>query len=150
MIICIYEKPLPLIPRGVSVWRLNTHVTYDCAGRLLRVPSGFNTDGASVGLRAKGLLARCVNAALRLVFPRRHPKYDHAVLLRDFLYATTEWRARDLVSVTLGIRDERKAADVAFRDLIVGWRKWPMYWAVRLTGAPAWLPPSRSLQGSRV
>ena len=88
--------------------------------RLLVVPAGFESDGASVPRIFWGY-----------VFPSGDNRAMFAALVHDYIYRTHPygWIKRD--------------ADDAFRDLLkLGgvplFRAWKAYWGVRLFGGSAW------------
>lgn len=89
-------------------------------GKLLEVPEGFESDGASVP-----------RAFWATISPRVDPATIRGAVAHDYLYRTHPqgWTRAD--------------ADALFRDLIredglSWWRTQKAYWGVRLFGGSAW------------
>jgi len=93
-------------------WLLISPLLYesDIAGTIV-VPAGFTTDFASVPR---------LPVAFMLFGDEAHP----AATVHDYLYRCT--------------RVSRATADKVFLEAMsvtgLGWKRWPMYWAVRLFG----------------
>lgn len=109
-------------------WEVLSPVTFvivdDGPNALVTVGAGFITDGASV----PSILHWCM--------PSWHKRYGFAALLHDFLYVHQD-RAQEVAAV-FGFKDARKAADDIFFSMIRGWRRYPMWIAVRLFGGVVW------------
>ena len=97
-------------------WVLDQPLVYnsDILGKMITVPRGFKTDFASV-------------PRLPLSYAFFGNVAHKAAVVHDFLYQ------EKLV--------ERKLADDVFYEAmeasgVWAWRRWPMYWAVRLFGGP--------------
>ena len=121
-----FTEPLIVSPLpGGRRWRLVGHFTYavgsEHSGAYIVVPSGFETDFASVP---------------RMFWSIIPPwgKYGKAAIVHDYLYQTLS-----ATSIKTGIRYTRKDADDIFLEAmgVLGvptWKKYLMYWAVRLFG----------------
>lgn len=101
-------------------WVLTRALLYtsDVAGRTFIVPRGFRTDLASV-------------PRWPLIYWLCGATSDEAACIHDFLYSTHE------VS--------RATADAVLREAsavtgVPAWRRWLMYWGVRIWGGSHWDP----------
>ncbi len=105
-----------------GLWRLVEPLVYqsDVAGQTFVVPAGFETDLASV-------------PRLPVVYLLAGGTSNEAAVVHDFLYTV------HLVS--------RAVADAVLREAsavtgVPAWRRWLMFWGVRLGGASHWDPRS--------
>lgn len=105
-----------------GLWRLVEPLVYqsDMAGQTFVVPAGFETDLASV-------------PRLPVVYLLAGGTSNEAAVVHDFLYTV------HLVS--------RAVADAVLREAsavtgVPAWRRWLMFWGVRLGGASHWDPRS--------
>ncbi|AOZ01304.1 hypothetical protein BKK81_12110 [Cupriavidus sp. USMAHM13] len=101
-----------------GLWRLVEPLVYqsDVAGRTFEVPPGFETDLASV-------------PRLPVVYLLAGGTSNEAAVVHDFLYTKHPVR--------------RAVADAVLREAsavtgVPAWRRWLMYWGVRLGGGPHW------------
>ena len=105
-----------ILPDGQQATLLNVFSVRDCWGVLHIVPKGFTTDFASVP-----------RFFWRLVPP--WGRYSPAAVVHDYLYRTG--------------KASRKEADRVFLRLmkqldVPCWKRWVMYWGVRLFGFRAY------------
>jgi hypothetical protein len=105
-----------ILPNGRSARLIQPYRVGTAAGRIIDVPQGFETDFASVP-----------RLFWRIVPP--WGRYSPAAVVHDFLYHTG--------------KVSRKKADGIFLELMAKlavplWKRFLMYWAVRLFGWFAW------------
>ncbi|WP_353192090.1 DUF1353 domain-containing protein [Pandoraea pnomenusa] len=105
-------------------WRLKRALVYqsDVADETFVVPRGFVTDLASV-------------PRLPIVYWLTGGTSNEAAVVHDWLYTTKP------VSRETADRVLREASAVT---CVPTWRRWLMYWGVRLGGASHWIPKSKS------
>ncbi len=103
-----------------NILTLKRGFTVKWRGRKLKIPKGFESDGASVP-----------RLLWRLVSPCVHQSTIRAAIAHDFLYRTTPegWT--------------RKDADLFFRDIckrdgLSDWQSWIAYTGLRLFGWMSW------------
>lgn len=139
MIRCMSKGRVHKKPYG-KMWKLKERVTFDCGRVSVCVPVGFITDGASMPRVKKWYLLplKVLISFIRLFIPRWHRKYEKAVVLHDYIYKGDDVAARQYVMSVMSARNHRHAADLIILHLAKGWRRKPMYWAVRLFGWIAW------------
>lgn len=101
-------------------WIVHSALVYqsDFAGRTFIVPCGFQTDLASV-------------PRLPIIFWLTGASSNEAACIHDFLYSTHEV--------------DRATADAVLREAsavtgVPAWRRWMMYWGVRIWGGSHWKP----------
>ena len=99
-------------------------IAHEAKTKIVTVHEHFMTDGASVPV------------ALHWCIPSWHRRYGRAALLHDFLYVRQGIAAG--VAEAFGYKDARQVADAVFFSMITGWRRYPMWIAVRLFGGFAW------------
>lgn len=113
-------------------WKLYLPFGYDIgkkgSGDRVKVPRGFKTDYASVPF-------------IFWVFIPPWGKYGKAAVIHDYLYQTHSERNQNMWQKMFS--KERKRADNIFHEAmgilgVAPWRKFLMYWAVRLFGWTAW------------
>ncbi|WP_331693462.1 DUF1353 domain-containing protein [Pandoraea sputorum] len=99
-------------------WRLTRALVYesDVAGQRFVVPRGFVTDLASV-------------PRLPIVYLLTGGTSNEAAVVHDWLYTTKP------VSRLVADRVLREASAVT---CVPAWRRWMMYWGVRIGGASHW------------
>jgi hypothetical protein len=105
-----------ILPNGRSARLIQPYRVGTAAGRIIDVPQGFETDFASVP-----------RLFWRIVPP--WGRYSPAAVVHDYLYHTS--------------KVSRKEADGIFLELMARlavprWKRYVMYWAVRLFGWFAW------------
>lgn len=105
-----------ILPNGRSARLIHPYRVGTAAGRIIDVPQGFETDFASVP-----------RLFWRIVPP--WGRYSPAAVVHDYLYHTG--------------KVSRKKADGIFLELMAKlavplWKRYVMYWAVRLFGWFAW------------
>jgi hypothetical protein len=105
-----------ILPNGRSARLIQSYRVGTAAGRIIDVPQGFETDFASVP-----------RLFWRIVPP--WGRYSPAAVVHDYLYHTA--------------KVSRKEADDIFLELMARlavpmWKRYVMYWAVRLFGWFAW------------
>lgn len=105
-----------------GLWRLVEPLVYqsDVAGQTFEVPAGFETDLASV-------------PRLPVVYLLAGGTSNEAAVVHDFLY-TVHPVSRAVADAVL-----REASAVTG---VPAWRRWLMFWGVRLGGASHWDPRS--------
>ncbi|AOY97386.1 hypothetical protein BKK79_36050 [Cupriavidus sp. USMAA2-4] len=103
-----------------GLWQLVEPLVYqsDVAGQTFEVPPGFETDLASV-------------PRLPVVFLLAGGTSNEAAVVHDFLY-TMHPVPRAVADAVL-----REASSVTG---VPAWRRWLMYWGVRLGGGSHWEP----------
>ncbi|AOZ08131.1 hypothetical protein BKK80_12435 [Cupriavidus malaysiensis] len=103
-----------------GLWRLVEPLVYqsDVAGQTFVVPPGFETDLASV-------------PRLPVVFLLAGGTSNEAAVVHDFLYT------RHTVSRAVADAVLREASSVTG---VPAWRRWLIYWGVRLGGGSHWRP----------
>jgi len=112
-------NPLLTEPIGERKWILREEYKYEINGYIIVVPKGFTTDLASVP------------RVLWVFFPP-FGKYTRAAIVHDYLYSELN---------DTGIN--RYWADKIFYHImqelgVAGYKRAPMYQAVRMFGEPAW------------
>lgn len=106
-------------------FRLLHSFTYRWKGLNLSVPRGFVTDFASIPRFA------------RIIIPKLG-RYSKAAVIHDWLYR------RPVIETGFGLTYlSRKTSDQVFRDGmaelgVTPWKRFLMYWAVRMFGFLAW------------
>lgn len=107
-------------------WRLTRALVYesDVAGRRFVVPRGFVTDLASV-------------PRLPLVYLLTGGTSNEAAVVHDWLY--TMHPVPRLVA-------DKVLREASAITCVPAWRRWLMYWGVRLGGASYWRKPSGERQ----
>lgn len=106
-------------------WILREKLTYlsEAARRTIDVPAGFRTDLASVP-RLPVVYLLCGDCA------------REAAVVHDYLYTTHQV--------------DRATADAVLREAsavtgVATWRRWLMYWGVRIGGARHWAPAAEAV-----
>ena len=110
-----------------GMWELLEDVEYNCDGHSIIVPEGFKLDGTTVPWW------------LRWPFPQWHRKYNHAIVLHDWLYGPASDQDVRIVASAMSEPDYRKGADLAMLHLSQGWRRKFLYSIARIFGRPYWL-----------
>lgn len=106
-------------------WRLTRALVYqsDVAGRTFVVPRGFVTDLASV-------------PRLPVVYLLAGGTSNEAAVVHDWLYSTQP--------VPRAIAD-KVLREASAATCVPAWRRWLMYWGVRIGGAPHWATSTHTL-----
>jgi len=114
-----YTHPVLMWDTERRIWVLQQDVCYVWKGSLLYVPRGFRTDLATIPWPLVGIPGVA-----------RYGNHNRATVLHDWVYK----RKGDLGDGTAMTRAE---ADQMFLDVMkedgVGWQRFPMYWAVRIS-----------------
>lgn len=101
------------------IWELQQDVCYIWNGIFITVPAGFLTDLATIPWPLTGIPGAA-----------RYGNHNRAAVLHDWVY-----RRKGLLDD--GFLMTRAEADKLFLDVMsedgVGWQRWPMYWAVRIS-----------------
>ncbi len=115
-----------VMPSGKR-FRLYNDFTYLWGQTKIPVPAGFETDFASIP------------RIFRIIIPKLG-RWNKAAVIHDYIYQN---RIIGMTSYNILFTFNRKQADIVFRDAmrdlgVAKWKRYVMYWGVRVGGWMAW------------